>query len=80
MSIFATFNGLMMGHDVCSISFSEIHRWTKKSVKHINKKWKIKEIDWSKCNPRPPPRHHVTFGSKMENISPTCFGRWIQTA
>ena len=34
MIIVATFDELMLRHDVCSLSFSEIHTWIKKSARH----------------------------------------------
>lgn len=37
MIIVATFDELMLRHDVCSLSFSEIHTWIKKSARHT---WK----------------------------------------
>jgi hypothetical protein len=34
MIVFDTFDELMLHHDVCSLSFSEIHTWIKKSIGH----------------------------------------------
>ena len=78
MIILATFDELMLRHDVCSLSFSEIHTWIKKSARHTWKAWRTKEVDWG---PSPsstrPPRH---FGPKDgKRSSPTCFGGWIRT-
>jgi hypothetical protein len=62
MMIFATFNELMLRHDVCALSFSEINAWIIKSVKHTWKAWRNKEVDWGP-NPSIPtfptrlPRH-----------------------
>jgi hypothetical protein len=62
---------LMLRHDVCSLSISEIHTWIKKSIEHTCEKWRTKEVDWgakSKCSPspHPPPDHHVTFDPKIK--------------
>jgi hypothetical protein len=35
MIVFDTFDELMLHLEVCSLSFSEIHTWIKKSIKHI---------------------------------------------
>jgi hypothetical protein len=45
MIIFAKFDELMMCHDVCSLSFSEIHTRIKNSIKHTWKEWRTKEVD-----------------------------------
>jgi hypothetical protein len=34
MIIFDSFDELLLRHDVCSLSFSEIHTWIKKSIKN----------------------------------------------
>jgi hypothetical protein len=34
MIVFDIFDELVLHHDVCSLSFSEIHTWIKKSIKH----------------------------------------------
>ena len=69
MIIVATFDELMLRHDVCSLSFSEIHTWIKKSARH-NMEGMEDQRSWlgtkSKCSSRPPPGHHVTLGPKME--------------
>jgi hypothetical protein len=46
MIVFDSFDELMLRHDVCSLSFSEIHTWIKKSIKHTWKAWRTKEVDW----------------------------------
>jgi hypothetical protein len=46
MIVFDTFDELMLRHDVCSSSFSEIHTWIKKSIKHTWKAWRTKQVDW----------------------------------
>jgi hypothetical protein len=46
MIVFDTFDELMLRHDVCSLSFFEIHTWIKKSIKHMRKAWRTKEVDW----------------------------------
>jgi hypothetical protein len=37
MITFGKFDELMLRHDACSLSFSEIHTWIKNSIKHT---WK----------------------------------------
>ena len=41
-----TCSDMTIRHDVCSMSFSEIYSWIKKSVKHTWKAWRTKEVDW----------------------------------
>ena len=69
MIIVATFDELMLRHDVCSLSFSEIHTWIKKSARH-NMEGMEDQRSWlgtkSKCSSGPPPGHHVTLGPKIE--------------
>jgi hypothetical protein len=39
---FHNFDELMIHHDVFSLLFSEIHTWTKKSIRHTWKAWRTK--------------------------------------
>jgi hypothetical protein len=78
MIIFAKFDELMMCHDICSLSLSEIHTWIKKSTKHIRKAWRTKEVEWgpSPSVPTSSTRHPRHFWPKDGKRSrPTRFGR-----
>jgi hypothetical protein len=37
---------LMLHHDVCSFSFSELFTWIKGRFDYIWKAWKVNEVDW----------------------------------
>jgi hypothetical protein len=69
MSICNTFDKLMLHHDVCSISFSEVFTWIRESIKCLWKAWRTKYVD---CGPNPstphisPQGHHVTFHPRKE--------------
>ena len=75
---FDIFDELLLRHDVCSLSFSEINTWIKKSAKHTWKAWRTKEVYWG---PNPsvatsttrPPRHFCPKEGKRSN--PTRFGK-----
>jgi hypothetical protein len=60
MVIVATFDELMLRNDVCLLSFSEIHTWIKKNVKHSWKVWRIKEVDWGSSPSVPHVLHQAT--------------------
>jgi hypothetical protein len=60
MVIVATFDELMLHNDVCLLSFSEIHTWIKKNVKHSWKVWRIKEVDWGSSPSVPHVLHQAT--------------------
>jgi hypothetical protein len=45
MIVFDIFDELMLRHDVCSLSFLEIHTWIKMSIKHTWKAWRTKKVD-----------------------------------
>ena len=84
MIIVATFDELMLRHDVCSLSFSEIHTWIKKRVldthgRHGGPKKLIgDQVQVFLTSSTRPPRH---FGPKDgKRSSPTRFGGWIRTA
>jgi hypothetical protein len=69
MSICNTFDELMLHHDVCSISFSEVLTWIKESIECLWKARRTKYVDWG-WNPTPPqvsPQdHHVTFHPRKQ--------------
>jgi hypothetical protein len=69
MSICNTFDELMLHHDVCSISFSEVLTWIKESIECLWNTWRTKYVDWGP-NPTPPhifpQSHHVTFCPRKE--------------
>jgi hypothetical protein len=44
--IIDAFDELMMHHDVCSFSFSELLTWIKGRFDCIWKAWKVNEVDW----------------------------------
>ena len=46
MIVFDTFDELMLHHDVCSFSFSELLTWIKGRFDCIWKAWKVNEVDW----------------------------------
>jgi len=76
--IIATFDELLLRRNVCSLSFSEINTWIKKSVKHTWKAWRTKEVDWGPNPSVPtsttrPPRHFCPKEGKRSN--PTRFGK-----
>ena len=82
MIVFDTFDELMLHHDVCSLSFSEIHTWIKKSVKDTWKAWRNKEVDWGLSTSIPNVLHQDTMSllaqGKKEIKSNTFWG-WIRT-
>ncbi len=76
--VFDTFDELMLHHDVCSLSFSEINTWIKKSVKTTWKAWRTKEVDWGPSPsihtfPTGPPRHF--WPKEIKRSNPTRFGK-----
>ena len=61
MIIVATFDELMLRHDVYSLPFSEIHTWKKKkSARHTWKAWRTKEVDWGPSPSVPHVLHQAT--------------------
>jgi hypothetical protein len=52
-SICDTFDELILHHDVCLISFSEMRTWIKESIECLWKAWRMKYVDWGP-NPCPP--------------------------
>jgi hypothetical protein len=44
--IIDAFDELMLHHDVCSFSFSELLTWIKGRFDCIWKAWKVNEVDW----------------------------------
>jgi hypothetical protein len=44
--IIGAFDELMLHHDVCSFSFSELLTWIKGRFDCIWKAWKVNEVDW----------------------------------
>src|SRR6185436_16213677 len=60
MIVFDRFDELMLRHDVCSLSFSEIHTWIKKSARHTWKAWRNKEVDWGPSPSVPHILHQAT--------------------
>jgi hypothetical protein len=66
MIVFDTFDKFMFRHDVYSLSFSEIHTWIKKSIKHTWKVWRTKEVDWGPipCIPNVPHQSTMTLWPK----------------
>jgi hypothetical protein len=65
MIIFSKFDELMLRHDVCSLSFSKIHTWIKKSTKHTWKTWRTEEVDWG----RSPSVPHVLHQTSMSLLA-----------
>jgi hypothetical protein len=55
--IFDAFDELMLHHDMCSFSFSELLTWIKGMFDCIWKAWKVNEVDWGP-NPSIPNVHH----------------------
>jgi hypothetical protein len=60
MIVFDTFDELILRHDMCSLSFLEIHTWIKKSIKHTWKVWRTKEVDWGPSPSIPNVLHQAT--------------------
>jgi hypothetical protein len=46
ISIFNTCDELMLHHDMCSMSFTEVVTWIKEGVDHAWKGWIMKHLDW----------------------------------
>jgi hypothetical protein len=44
--IFNTCDEWTLHHDMCSMSFTEVHTWIKEGVDHAWKGWTIKQLDW----------------------------------
>ena len=83
MIVFDTFDELMLHHDVCSLSFSEIHTWIKKSVKDTWKTQRTKEVDWEPSTSIPNVLHQDTtslLAQGKEDIKSNTFWGWIRTA
>ena len=83
MIVFDTFDELMLHHDVCSLSFSEIHTWIKKSVKDTWKAWRTKEVDWGPSTSIPNVFHLDTtsfLAQGKKEIKSNTFWGWIRTA
>jgi hypothetical protein len=66
MSIYNTFDELMLHHDVCSISFLEVLTWIKESIECQWKAWRTKYVDWG---PSPTPPHILPQGHQV-TLSP----------
>ena len=82
MIVFDTFDELMLHHDVCSLSFSEIHTWIKKSVKDTWKAWRTKEVDWGPSTSIPNVLHQDTTSLLVQGkkeIKSNTFWGWIRT-
>ena len=80
MIVFDTFDELMLHHDVCSLSFLEIHTWIKKSVKDTWKAWRTKEVDWGPSTSIPNVLHQNTTSLLAQGkIKSNTFWGWIQT-
>ena len=82
MIVFDTFDELMLHHDVCSLSFSEIHTWIKKSVKDTWKAWRTKEVDWGPSTSIPNVLHLDTtslLAQEKKEIKSNTFWGWIRT-
>ena len=82
MIIVATFDELMLRHDVCSLSFSEIHTWIKKSARHTWKAWRTKEVDWGPCPSVPNVLHQAItsiLAQGKKEIKSNTFQCWIRT-
>ena len=82
MIVFDTFDELMLHHDVCSLSFSEIHTWIKKSVKDTWKAWRTKEVDWGPSTSIPNVLHLNTtslLAQGKKEIKSNTFWGWIRT-
>jgi hypothetical protein len=78
-----TFGELMLRHDVCSLSFSKIHIWIKKSNKHTWNAWKIKEVDWGPSPSIPNILCQATtslLAQEKKKIKFNTFQGWIRTA
>ena len=78
MIILATFDELMLRHDVCSLSFSEIHTWIKKSARHTWKAWRNKEVDWGPSPSVPHILHQATtslWAQRWKEIKSNTFWR-----
>jgi hypothetical protein len=78
MIVFDTFDELMFRHDVCSLSFLEIHTWIKRSIKHSWKAWRTKEVDWGHIPCIPNVLHQATmtlWPKERKRLNLTRFGR-----
>ena len=80
--VFGILDELLLHHDVCCLSFSEILTWLKKSVNHTWQAWRTNEVDWGSVQVFPtsstrPPRHFWPKDGKRSR--PTRFGCWIRT-
>jgi hypothetical protein len=69
MSIFNTYDELMLHHDVYSISFLEVLTWIKECIECLWKAWRTTYVNWGP-NPSPPhvlPQgHHAIFRPRKE--------------
>ena len=82
MIVFDTFDELMLHHDVCSFSFSELLTWIKGRFDCIWKAWKVNEVDWGP-NPSIPNVLHLDTTSLLvqgkKEIKSNTFWGWIRT-
>jgi hypothetical protein len=83
MIIFVTFDELMLHHNVCSLSISEIQTWIKRSVEHTREAWRTKEVDWGPSTTVPHVFHLATtlvLAHGKKEIKSNTFWSWIRTA
>jgi hypothetical protein len=57
---FDTFEQLLLHHDLCVFSFSELLTWIKGRLDCITKPWKVNEVDWGPTLSIPHVLHHAT--------------------
>jgi hypothetical protein len=73
--IIDAFDELMLHHDMCSFSFSELLTWIKGRFDCIWKAWKVNEVDWG---PNPSiPNVLRSFWKAYQVYFPTDLDSWL---